>query len=373
MKMIMIGPVPEPFTGQSVSFKKLKDTLSLDEGLELFHVDTSPRASLAHVTGKLRFDRMLETLKVLAVYFYYLIVKRPNVIYLTKGSTTFGFLRDFIFVFLNFFFNRKSKFVVHLKGGNYDEFFNSSPWVLKHLIKLFISKVDTIIVLGESLVRMYDFFPAASQKIVVIENALTFEVGLEDVSVNNSGVTFVYLSNLIVSKGYLDLAEAAQRLSQKGCVRFRLIFAGEFMLSPDDPDDVVLRQNRFLKLVNENDNIDYIGSVSGAEKNNLLSSADVLVLPTNYHVEGQPNCIIEAMAYSCAIISTNYRSIPDLIDHTNGFFVDYGSVDQLCQKMTCFINNKEDAVRMGASSKLIYDSKFVWKIHYNKMYKVLFG
>ena len=41
--------------------------------------------------------------------------------------------------------------------------------------------------------------------------------------------------------------------------------------------------------------------------------------------EGQPVSIIEALAFKNIVISTKYRSIPDMIDENiEGFFVDYG-------------------------------------------------
>lgn len=374
MKILMIGPVPEPFTGQSISFKKLKDELSSDSRFEVFHADTSPRINNKHVTGKISHFRAFETLKLLVVCFYYFLKIKPDVIYLTKGSTTFGFLRDFFLMMLKTIFCREAKFVLHLKGGNYDSFYYSSSVVVRFLIRIFLKKADDIIVLGNSLVKMYDFIPDVAYKISVIENALTFDVLPCDLVSNiENEVTFIFLSNLIISKGYLDVAEAADCLNKTGCSNFRLVFAGAFMESPDDPDDLISRQESFLKLVDDNSNIEYVGSISGLDKSNLLISADVLLLPTHYHVEGQPNCIIEAMAYSCAIISTNYRSIPDLIDETNSFFVDYNDVNQIAEKMSYLINHRNTLEEMGRNSNVIYNLKFSWSTHYKKILKVFCG
>lgn len=372
MKLIMVGPVPKPYTGQSITFKKLMDELSGEQGLEVFHVDTSPKSKGNHITGKFGLNRFFETLKVISLFFYFIVISKVDSVYLTKGSTTLGFIRDLLLVVLKCIISPKTRFVVHLKGGNYDVFYHSSSWVFKYLIKFFLKKVDVIIVLGDSLVSMYDFLPEIRSKIVVIENALTFCPNHNDNEKVNEEVTFTFLSNLIFTKGYTHFAQAGQHLNSEGVRGFKLVFAGQFMLSPDDPDDIVSQQARFLDIVNSNYNIEYLGSVSGDEKDKVLFNSDVLVLPSNYHVEGQPNCIIEAMAYSNAIISTNYRSIPDLINDENSLFVNYSDVDELATKMKLLINSQKLAAMQKKSYEL-YKEKFTWETHYKKIRKEVLG
>ncbi len=373
MKLLMVGPTPEPYTGQSVSFQKLKDTFKLESGLELFHVETSPRSKSAHVTGKFGWNRIWDTLGIVILFAYFLIVKRPDSIYLTKGSTKFGFFRDFILMMLRNIFSPRAKFIVHLKGGNYDHFYEScSPW-LKRLVRIFLTSASRIIVLGNSLIKMYDFMPKVIDKIVVVENALTFDVK-QNKQINKSDrVTFLFLSNLIFSKGYTHLAEAAVKLVESKVDNFEIVFAGDFMQSPDDPDDVNQQKELFLKVIRDNNEgfISYIETVNGEGKKDILNKADVLVLPTNYHVEGQPVSIIEAMAYSCAIITTNYRSIPDLVDNKNSKYVEYANVNDLAQQMELLIRDRNELASMCKHSREKFNSKFTWECHYQKMRKVI--
>ncbi|MCU8235319.1 glycosyltransferase [Vibrio vulnificus] len=374
MKLVMIGPIPEPYTGQSICFKKLMDDLSTENELEVFHVDTSPKRSNLHVTGKFAIDRFFETFSMLLCYIKILLKESPDVTYLTKGSTTLGFIRDFSFLVSKLLLCKRSIFVVHLKGGNYDIFYHDSSFCFKYFIRLFLKKVDKIIVLGNSLIKMYDFIPVVSDKISVVENALTLGIDVSrnvEISSCNSKKVFIFLSNLIYSKGFLHVAEAAQHLNRKGVKNFELLFAGEFMSSPDDLYDINDCKSDFLDIISKNDNISYLGSVTGIEKTNLLLKADALFLPTNYHVEGQPNCIIEAMSFSCAIVSTEYRSIPDLMDSSNGFYVSFGDVDSLAGIMLTLIEQPELLVSMQKSSHDKYREKFTWDVHYRKMLNIL--
>ncbi|MDU0356107.1 glycosyltransferase family 4 protein [Paraglaciecola aquimarina] len=220
---------------------------------------------------------------------------------------------------------------------------------------------------------MYDFMPEIANKIIVVENALTFNVKPNKQINKSDCVTFLFLSNLIFSKGYTHLAEAAVKLLESNVFNFEVVFAGDFMQSPDDPDDVEQQKDKFLNIVRKNNKgkISYIGTVDGERKKDILNRADILVLPTNYHVEGQPVSIIEAMAYSCAIIATNYRSIPDLVDDKNSKYVEYANVNDLAQKMELLIRDNEELASMCKWSREKFNSKFTWECHYQKMRKVI--
>jgi len=97
----------------------------------------------------------------------------------------------------------------------------------------------------------------------------------------------------------------------------------------------------------------------------------VAVLPTNYHVEGQPVSIVEAMGYSCAIISTKFRSIPDLVDETNCIFVPYGEVTKLADAMQKFTECSEKVKQMSESSKKLFEYEHSWAAHFSKMKQVI--
>ncbi|HDS9989789.1 TPA: hypothetical protein QH991_005317, partial [Escherichia coli] len=138
-----------------------------------------------------------------------LLLFKPNTIYMTKGSSKWGFVRDYAFQLLMKMFSSNTKFVVHLKGGNYDSFYESSTELLKKCIVNFLKNCDSIIVLGPSLIKMYDFCPDIKSKIRVVFNALPQDTVNNYVKENTNTVNVVFLSNLIISKGYLDVLQAS--------------------------------------------------------------------------------------------------------------------------------------------------------------------
>ena len=62
------------------------------------------------------------------------------------------------------------------------------------------------------------------------------------------------------------------------------------------------------------DNVEILGVKTGREKEYFFRQADIFCFPSYYECENYPIVIIEAMKYSLAIISTNWRAIPDIIE-----------------------------------------------------------
>lgn len=364
-KILILGACPPPYTGQSISLEKLKDSLSKDINFKVQHVDLAPKKK--HTTGRMNFFRASQTLLIIINYIYFLINFKPEVIYLTKGSSKWGFMRDYVFLLLQRILCRRAKFIVHLKGGNYDIFYNGSSNILKYFIRDFLRKSFRVIVLGPSLVKMYDFCPEINSKIRVLYNALPQEENINFIEKENDELHVTFLSNMILSKGYMDILYASTFFNKE---KVHFHFAGQFMLSPDDEnaENVEERKKCFLDYIekhNLSNSITYHDVLIGKAKNKLLEISDVFILPTYYHVEGQPISIIEAMSFSNAIIATEFRSIPDIVgNNENGIFIRPKTPDDIVLAIRELFSNKEKIKRYQFDSYQKYINRHTWDQHY---------
>jgi len=59
--------------------------------------------------------------------------------------------------------------------------------------------------------------------------------------------------------------------------------------------------------------VQHVGFVSGERKNQLLQEADLFLFPTRYLGENQPVNLIEAMAFGLPIVTTRWRSLPEML------------------------------------------------------------
>jgi glycosyltransferase involved in cell wall biosynthesis len=71
--------------------------------------------------------------------------------------------------------------------------------------------------------------------------------------------------------------------------------------------------------------IEYLGWVSGAEKESQLVGADIFVLPS--YGEGMPVSVLEAMAYGACVIATPVGGVPDMMCRdVHGLWVEPGDI-----------------------------------------------
>nr|WP_192889796.1 glycosyltransferase [Vibrio bathopelagicus] len=173
----------------------------------------------------------------------------------------------------------RSPVVIHLKGGNYDGFYNEQPIWLKFLIRKTLLKVERILVLGKNLLNMYDFEPKLKERLFIVENGLPFELANEKhKTVNSTRIELLFLSNLIESKGYLDILDAIAKLPNKEL--FHINFAGAFHCNFDDvtvQSESHAKEQFYsrIKSLGIIDNVTYHGVVNGDEKLNLLRSSHI--------------------------------------------------------------------------------------------------
>lgn len=360
-KIILIGPLPPPFTGQSVSFDMLSSEFNR---LNIDHKTINISRGLRDRVGSKGIIRIYQ---ILSSYINLLksLISGSRIGYITISQSRYGLMRDILYVFTLKLF--KAKVVAHLKGGNYDKFYYSSSYFVKLNIKFLLKMLDKVIVLGDKLVSMYDFIPAIRSKITVVNNGLSIDKCGKSKTYNKGDqIKIVFLSNLIESKGYLDLLKAINLLINHYDLPVQVYFAGEFMDSLDSKKSVSDLKEHFFEYINENSlerNINILGNVDGEEKWRLLQDSHFFCLPTNYANEGQPVSIIEAMAFGCIILSTNFRAIPDLLkDGINGYFVKYNDPSSIAKMIDKIISQGKFDM-MSKNSLEIYKSNFTRKIH----------
>ena len=83
--------------------------------------------------------------------------------------------------------------------------------------------------------------------------------------------------------------------------------------------------------------------------------ADIFVFPTYYPPEGHPWVVVEAMANSLPIISTNHAAIPDsVVDGENGFLVDKRATDKIAERLVQLADDSVLRERMSKRSRELY-------------------
>jgi len=184
------------------------------------------------------------------------------------------------------------------------------------------------------------------------------ELEKKDFLQNNT--TIIFVSRLLKQKGLTYLVKAMQEYN--GAVtdkeRLNLIVAG--WIDPNNPESYT---NEEIEVFSKVDGVIFLGERNDVDQ--LLSISDIAVLPTFYR-EGTPRFLLEAMAMSKPIITTDMPGCNHLIDDDkNGMLIEAKSTKQLVEAFK--VLSDKDLKEMGAKSKIIYDNEFSENIVFNQL------
>jgi glycosyltransferase involved in cell wall biosynthesis len=96
--------------------------------------------------------------------------------------------------------------------------------------------------------------------------------------------------------------------AQNSPLRMKLNVAGNFVTDAEKAEF-----DRLLGIPEFTGTVHHLGFVSGTGKERALREADVFCFPTCYLGENQPVNLIEAMAFGLPIVTTRWRSLPEML------------------------------------------------------------
>jgi glycosyltransferase involved in cell wall biosynthesis len=126
-------------------------------------------------------------------------------------------------------------------------------------------------------------------------------------------INILFLAHCTREKGIFAAAEGVLRANRQLAARripmqLKLIAAGTFVLDEEKGEFDRLRNDPLFALT-----VTYLGFVSGDQKTRLLRDAALFLFPTRYLGENQPVNLIEAMAFGLPIVTTRWRSLPEML------------------------------------------------------------
>ncbi len=154
-----------------------------------------------------------------------------------------------------------------------------------------------------------------------------------EVNTNDAMVNVLYLALCTREKGVFDTVEGVALANEKNAInkfplRFRLTLIGAFASSTEEKELRELIQRRGLQ-----DDVECLGFVSEERKAQAFANADLFCFPTYYHAESFGAVIVEAMAFGLPVITTRWRSIPEILPQDYPGFVDPKSPGQIADAL----------------------------------------
>jgi glycosyltransferase involved in cell wall biosynthesis len=153
--------------------------------------------------------------------------------------------------------------------------------------------------------------PPRRARIAARKNILAGEISRADDSAKTVNVLYVALVSR--EKGAFDAIEGVALANEKSAaekspLQFRLTLIGGFASGDEEKELRELVRRRGLQNA-----VEILGFVSAERKMQALHEADIFCFPTYYSAENQPGNLIEAMAFGLPIVTTRWRSIPEML------------------------------------------------------------
>ena len=276
---------------------------------------------------------------------YFVMLLRGNVSILHAHTSSRGsFWRKCLFIFPTFLFRRPVVF--HLHSGEFMHFYrNGCGPIGKYIVRYVLDHSASIIVLSEYWKQRISEI-TRNPAVVPILNPILVDDTVSEASPRES-CTLLFLGRLVERKGIYVLLEAVAQLVTE-FPNLKLLCAGDGDLQSVADASVKLDIPGRVR---------FLGWVSGRQKQQLLESASVFVLPS--FAEGLPMSVLEAMAAGLPVVATTVGGIPDLIgDGKEGILVPPRDTNSLRKALEFLLRDEKIRAEMGRKGYERYRTEF---------------
>jgi glycosyltransferase involved in cell wall biosynthesis len=337
--VLIIGPTPPPYQGQSVFTAMLLAPGALDRAFRVVHLETADRRPLDNMG---RLDLHNVRLGLAHTFRLARLIRRhrPQVVYIGVAQNRLGYLRDAVFMTIARLFG--CRIVTHLHGSALGAFYQGAGPVMRWVVRTTSGWLSAAAVLSPRLLHVYDGLVPPDRLRVVAAGvpdplgaaalaatgargeggAATAERGPAAgpaagpaegpakgaAAASADGVVVIgYLGTLYEPKGFLDLIRAAALLVRDAPGRYAYRFAGDWFSEAERVRAMGLVAEGGLEGV-----VEFVGPVAGAAKGEFLASLALLVFP-GHQPEGLPLVVLEAMAAARPVVASPMGAIADVI------------------------------------------------------------
>jgi glycosyltransferase involved in cell wall biosynthesis len=350
MKLLVFAHTPPPHHGQSYMVKLMLDGMGGNHsnggkreensfGVECYHVNARFSKSLEDIGEFQGWKLILVVFYCLQAIWYRLRHGVKNFYYVPAPGKAMAVYRDWLVMFLcrPFFDN----IILHWHAAGLAKWLETSVQIRSRALTYWLYKPVTLsIVLSKY--NLADAKKLLSNQIRVVSNGipdpcpdfnetvlprrrarffarkklLAGEMigGYESVHAGGDPeiVRILFLAHCTHEKGLFaameGVAEANRHLAARGSqLRMKLFVAGNFVTVDEQREF-----ERLLQTSTHAASVEYLGFISDEKKRQALFDADLFCFPTQYLGENQPVNLIEAMAYGLPIVTTRWRSLPEM-------------------------------------------------------------
>lgn len=334
-KLIIVGPLPPPVGGSPLTLKVMLEELKNYPNIQTTIINSSPLRDVRKNNTGFNFEKVRRMFTILAKY-------QRNI----KGC-------DAILVFANDLFafilvpillwrakREKKPFYLKPVGSGLDLYMEAHGKIIKPIMLKVLKSASGILAQTQFLTKWLQ--KEGCNNSYYLPGCRSFNSIQPMQRQLNEDIRLIYLAHIILLKGPLILLEALQKINLRGGPKISCDFYGPIHDDIKDSFNITLKKTPCAE---------YRGVAEAGKGTETIAQYDILVLPTCYETEGHPGVLIEAMHAGVPIISTQIRTLPELVDHgLNGLLVPVGDSDALADAIEKLALDRDLLKKMGQAN-----------------------
>lgn len=333
-KLLLIGPLPPPVGGATVSFEQLAVELSKDHtGIESTVIDL--KGGRPGLLRKLRtFAR--EAARILA--------HSPASDVISFHASETGFFLGGAFLYLWARICRKPLVLRAFGGGALKRYENSSV-LIKAFFNRTVGRADLILFETKQLTEAFKELWCGEVRWFPNSRPLSKKEGSSE-----KAKKFMFLGHIRKDKGVAQLFEAAGAIPE------------EVTIELYGPLAYDLRREEINALEQRYRKARYMGPLAPEDVSRVMAEHDALVLPSGYPGEGHPGVVLEAYSAGLPVIATRWGGIPEIVDDATGILIERANPEEIARAISKL--NEDSALykrlQIGASGRAALFSSKHW-------------
>lgn len=346
-KILFILHLPPPVHGAAMVGKWIHDSKLLNETFDCRYINLTAAANLSDI-GKVGFQKVINFSKMMMRIRRSVQVFHPDLVYVTPNASGGAFYKDFMVV--NMLKRMGCRVLCHYHNKGVKR--RQSYALDDQLYRLFFRNIKVLLIVPQLYDDMKKYLRIRDT--YFCPNGVPMKLEHEpEADRHNEIPEILYLSNLFVSKGIIDLLDALYLLRGDG-YKFHCTVVGAEAAAMNGEKLKIEIDSRHLQNM-----VEYVGPKYGEEKDIYLDRADIMAFPTYYPKECFPLVNLEAMERKIPVVSTREGGIPYMIkDGKTGMLCPSRDPIELAHVLAKLIKNPERRIEMAEAGYQFFKSEF---------------
>ena len=332
-KILFIMHLPPPIHGAAQVGKWIQESELVNSTFDCYYINLTLASNLADI-GKTGIGKLKKYLALLKRIRKTILEVKPDFVYITPNSSGGAFIKDCITV--NMIRRMGVRVLAHFHNKGVSRY--QHKWLYNKLYKSMFKDLKVLLIVPQLYDDMKKY--VRIRDLYFCPNGVPAHLEFEPEAEREHAVPeILFLSNMIVSKGVIDLLDALYLLRGDGRKFHCTLIGGQ----TDELDTQKIQHE--IESRHLNGYAIYIGPRYGNDRDFHFASADIMAFPTYYPKECFSLVNLEAMEWKLPVVTTNEGGL--------AYAVKDGVTGVICEKQ-----NPIDLAR--ALSVLLDDEELRW-------------